>query len=209
MNAITDTTWLSIANGKLSGKGSCTINGERKSDLLSILDATEPSKYKDLLGNFLQFTSNKFQGLSVTTTDPELIDKPFTLKYEFEIPDYVTTNAGLNYVNLNVERLYQKVSIKPDRIQPFETDFSFTHSFVSILELPEGTKASVLPEALAYEHPRFTFHSSYSQQGNRIILNSVIRIDYLLIKGDDLQGFREMLILMNKAYSKSIVLNKI
>lgn len=209
INAITDTTWLSISNSKLSGRGSSTLNGERKSDLLSILDATEPSKYKELLGNFLQFTSNKFQGLSVTTSDQELIDQPFTLNYEFEIPDYVTTNAGLSYVNLNVERIYQKVSIKPDRTQPFETDFSFTHSFVSILDLPEGTKASALPEALAYEHPLFSFHSSYSQQGNRIILNSTITVDYLLIKGDDLQGFREMLILMNKAYSKSIVLNKI
>jgi hypothetical protein len=111
-------------------------------------------------------------------------------------------------VNLNVERFMNDIQLKSDRWIPVELETPFIHRFISILQIPENSVAGNLPETMEYNYPKFNFRQQYSLKGNTVILTTEIMANCQLISGEEIAKFREMLIALNKAYKKSIVLTK-
>jgi hypothetical protein len=207
-NLSIDTAWLKVDNGVLTGKGKAVFTGERKADLLSAFDGVDSTIYKDKLSRVIPMASNKFAFAAVSLSDLKQVGQPFLIAYDFTLPDYITTNQGSYYINLNIERFMNDVQIKPDRWMPVDVETPFVHRFVSVLEIPENMALSTLPEPSSYEHTGFSFRQQYARSGNSVVVTTEIRVNSQLISGDDLKGYREMLAVMKQAYVKSIVLTK-
>lgn len=207
-NTSIDSVWISIDNGILKGKGVATITGEEKSDILGSFEGVDSLKYKNLLNKLIPKASNKCNYTAASVSDLKNIDQPVTITYDFELPDYITSNNGSTYVNLNVERFMNDIQLKPDRWIPVELETPFIHRFISILQIPENSVAGNLPETMEYNYPKFNFRQQYSLKGNTVILTTEIMANCQLISGEEFAKFREMLIALNKAYKKSIVLTK-
>jgi hypothetical protein len=82
------------------------------------------------------------------------------------------------------------------------------HRFVCTLQIPDNFIVSSLPEPILFENPHFGFRQHYSRNGNSIMLTSEITTDCQLIEGQEISRYRDMLIALNKAYKKAIVLTK-
>jgi hypothetical protein len=208
-NTITDSVRIFQDAGKLTGHAVSRINGELKAGFISRFESSTPEKYKDLIPGLYDFASNKFQASNVQMTDLNLIDQPLTISFDFELPDYTTSFNGAVYINLNVERLFSEMILKPGRTTPFESASCFSHTLVCILEIPAGMKMTAIPETASFSHPKFGFHTQYARLDNQVILTTEITVNFLTISGKEVDEFRNMLSILNKAYLKSIVLNKI
>ncbi len=208
-NTINDTIRIKQDAGKLTGQVVSHVNGELKARLISRFESAEPARYNEMIPGFFEFSSNKFQASNVKISDLNLIDQPLTLTFELELPDYTTTHNESTYINLNVERSFRDIIIKPDRNTPFETESCFRHTFVCILEIPAGMKVLSIPDPVSFSNPKFGFNTTYSRLSNQIILSTEITINFLTISGSDVDELRKMITSLNKAYLKSIVMNKI
>jgi hypothetical protein len=208
-NTITDTVRIIQNAGKLTGHAVSRINGELKARFISLFESSEPEKYKELIPGLYEFASNKFQASNVLVSDLNLVDQPLTIAFDFELPDYTTSHNEAIYVNLNVERLFQEIILKPGRSTPLETETCYSHTLVCILEIPDGMKMVSIPDTASFSHPKFGFHTRYTRISNQVILTTEITVNFLTIAGGEVDEFRYMLASLNKAYLKSIVLNKI
>lgn len=207
-NLSTDTVWMSIENGILQGKGTVRFTGEKKSEMLHYFDGIDSAKYKDVLNRQIPMASNKFNYTSAKVSDVHNMDQPFTITYDFTLPDYITSNNGSIYVNLNIEKYMYDEQIKADRWIPFEINTPFIHRFVSMVKIPENIVVGSLPEISSFSDSKFSFSQQYSTRDGFVILTSEITADFQLLAGEEIQEFRKMLVAMNKAYIKSIVLTK-
>lgn len=208
-NVTTDTVWVNIKNGLLNGKGTSSFTGEFMSNTLARFEGVDSTKYNMVLNKLIPKASNKCKYTSAKVSDRHNLDQPATVNYDFELPDYITSNNGSSYINMNLERYLNDVQLKADRWIPIETETPFMHRFVCILQIPGNTTVGSLPEASSYKQPGFSFSQQYSREGNTIILTTEITADGRIIEGPDIGRFREMLLELNKAYKKSIVLTKI
>ena len=66
-----------------------------------------------------------------------------------------------------------------------------------------------MPENQSYEHEKFGFEIKYIHNNNLIVCNTKLRADFLLLEGEALQQFRQMLHKLQTAYRKSLVFEKI
>jgi hypothetical protein len=65
-----------------------------------------------------------------------------------------------------------------------------------------------LPEPSSYTHQKFSFKQEYKELNGRVILETQIVINFLVVEGEDMQLFREMITRLNKSYLQSIALQK-
>lgn len=207
-NISTDTVWMNIENGVLKGKGIVSFTGEKKSEMLHYYDGIDSVKYKDVLNGRIPMASNKFNFTSAKVSDLHNPDQPFTVSYEFTLPDYLTSNNGSIYVNLNIEKYMNEIQLTADRWIPVDLQTPFIHRFVSLVKIPQNTVVGSLPEISSFIASRFSFKQQYTTNSDYVILSSEITADFQILAGEEIQEFRKMLVAMNKAYTKSIVLTK-
>jgi hypothetical protein len=207
-NISTDTVWMDIENGVLKGKGTVWFTGEEKSEMLHYFDGIDSTKYKDVLNGQIPMASNKFNYTSAKVSDLHNPDQPFTATFDFTLPDYITSNNGSIYVNLNIEKYMYDEQIKADRWIPLEINTPFIHRFVSLVKIPENTVVGNFPEINSFSDPKFSFKQQYTTTPGFVILTCEIAANFQILTGEDIQQFRKMLVAMNKAYTKSIVLTK-
>jgi hypothetical protein len=207
-NISTDSVWMNLENGVVTGKGIATFTGELKAEMLASFDGVDSTKYKDVLIRKIPMASNKFTYNAASISDPHNPDQPFKIKYDFTLPDYITSNNGSVYVNLNIEKYMNDIQLKADRWIPVDLQTTFIHRFVSVFKIPDNMVIGSLPETNSFGNSGFSFNQNYVKTENTIMLTSEIVADFQLLAGDEIKQFREKLALMNKAYVKSIVLTK-
>jgi hypothetical protein len=208
-NISIDSVWMSFENGLLKGNGVASFTGELKTDLLASFEGVDSTKYKNLLNRLIPMASNKFTYTAAAVSDLQKLDQPLTVAYNFELPDYITSNNGSIYVNLNIERYLSDIQLKADRWIPVDIETPFIHRFISVLKIPENTVVGNLPETSSYSNSKFSFNQEYTRTGNSILLSTEIMANFqLLTSVDEIKQFREMLGLLNKSFVKSIVLTK-
>jgi hypothetical protein len=199
---------MKIENGVLKGKGIVRFTGEKKSEMLHYYDGIDSSKYKDVLNGKIPMASNKFSYTSAKVSELHNPDQPFIASYAFTLPDYITSNNGSIYVNLNIEKYMNEIQLTADRWIPVDLQTPFIHRFVSLVKIPQNTVVGSLPEISSFTHSRFNFKQQYTTNADYVILTSEIMADFQILAGKEIQAFRKMLVAMNKAYTKSIVLTK-
>lgn len=75
--------------------------------------------------------------------------------------------------------------------------------------MPQDYKLLSMPENQSYEHENFGFEIKYPLQNNIIVCDTKLRADFLMLEGETLNQFRQMLHKLQSAYRKSLVLEKI
>jgi len=207
-NITTDTVWVNINNGILNGKGASSFTGEYMSNTLATFEGVDSSKYNNILNKLIPKASNKCKYTASKVSDLHNLDQPVKVTYGFEIPDYITSNNGSSYINMNIDRFLNDVQLKADRWVPVEVGTPMIHRFVCILQIPENTTVGSLPETSSLKYPDFSFRQQYSRKGNFIILDREVTLKGQIFEGVEIGRFREMLVELNNTYKKSIVLTK-
>jgi hypothetical protein len=207
-NAVYDSLSISLRGDTVRGKGFARFEGESKADIIYEFEGKDTSLWKDVVMRHLQMASNKTNIRSVKISNIYDIDAPFTIEYDFNLPDYLIKTRQNTYINLYLDRYLQKLIIREDRWMPLESEMTLDHSFICSMQIPGGLKVNQLPDGSAYDHPGFSFREKYSGDTGRIVLSSKVTINFQVIDGPDLNAFREMLSLLNHNYSRTLPLEK-
>ena len=207
-NAIYDSLSISLQGDTVRGRGYARFEGESKADIIYEFEGKDSSTWKEIVMRHLPMASNKTSIRSVRISNIYDIDAPFTIEYDFNLPDYLIKTKQNTYINLYLDRFLQKLNVREDRWMPLESEMTLDHSFVCSMEVPGGLRVNQLPDGTAYNHPGFSFKEKYSGDAGRVVLSSKVTINFQVIDGPDLNAFREMLSLLNHNYSRTLPLEK-
>jgi transglutaminase-like putative cysteine protease len=209
-NARTDTVWMRIeANNDVVGKGSMTVNGYEKIDLMFALDAKREKEKRDYFKNYLEKGTNKFVIDSLHYFGLSQRDGGFSLQYNYTIGGYAHRNGDDIYANMQLDKGYVNFLLDTaDRTTPYEIEYQFSDKHITILELPEGYNAACLPPDARYENAKFGFEITYRQEGNKIIAIKKIWVKTLLINPSDFVQWNEFIAALTKACSENVTLRK-
>ena len=101
-----------------------------------------------------------------------------------------------------------KTHIK-DRKFSKKIDHKFKKKFVTTFKIPEGYKASDIPEELAYDNEKFGFKISYSKEGNVITQHKLIYVNTLSVDNSEFEIWNDFIQSLTRAYKKSITIERI
>jgi hypothetical protein len=130
-------------------------------------------------------------------------------EYKFYLPDYLTSNHDVAYINLNLDRFLSGTNIADDRWMPVEIKNTKKHIFICTFKIPEGNEVRDIPKNSSYENKLFGYEHSYKVSSNEIKVKTVVTLNFQVIEDDEMAQFREMLTQLYSNYIKSIPIYKI
>lgn len=201
-----DTIRLSIDKDLLVGYGKSIMEGEMKINTVDQFEGKDKTKQITFWAGSVSSTSDKLFVRRLEMSDLNEINKPLNVDFEFQMPDYIVRQNNQMYVNMNIERELSQLDVKNDRALPIEVEFKKEHQITYCLNIPENMHVSYLPNSSVFDHPCFGFSHTYKQIDNEIYLTFKLYLNTLLIEGNDISRFREMLGNLKKAYRQTIIL---
>lgn len=206
-NQIIDTSWISLENGKIKGKGVSRITGYDKISLTYSLVKNVNDQSK-VLRSYCEKGNNKFLIDSYKIHHLNDKDQNLILDYEFNIDNYAKQAGDELYINLNLDKHNQNQSIKKNRVHPFDFEYGNKNTGIVILNIPKGYKINYIPENIFVSHPEFGFSIVYKKKGNSIEMTRTSYSNLLMLDSSHFENWNAMIKELNKAYADVVVLKK-
>jgi Transglutaminase-like enzymes, putative cysteine proteases len=208
-NIIIDSVWVHIEHDTLAGHGLTYLCGESKTDLIAAFVNSETKDYPKMFSQFLPKPTNKFSINSINFSRLENTKDTLKVTYAFTFPNYISNHNDKYYINLNLDRLYQDATIKPNREIPIEIEYPLERISVCTVSIPDNYESPILPEPISFTDSLFEFSVSYNLSKRAITLTKNVKMYPLLIYPKSFENYRTFLNKLNSAYMQTIVFRKI
>ena len=211
-NATNDHSVLTLDGGTgLSGTGQVEMTGYAKVDQSYALDGLDRVQEPKYVKALLERGNNKFFVDKYAVQNLTARDQPLRLTYDYRVQDYVQKLDDELYVNLSLER-----PLAHDRLDslvrhlPRVGDFAHTDHARTELVVPAGYEVSYLPPAAQAGDAAgpLRFAISYERQGDRIIQNRELTVNYLLLPPGQFGQWNKVVDKLGAAYREVVILKK-
>jgi len=188
-----------------------SLTGYEKVDFISDYTYKKGDKTEEeYLNTTLALGNNKTNYINITKDNFDNKNTPLVLKYNLNIDSYAKSVANKTFINLDIDRTLSQSKIDiEDRKFSKKIDHKFKKKFVTTFKIPEGYKASDIPEELAYDNEKFGFKISYSHEGNVITQHKSIYINTLSVDNSEFETWNDFIQSLTRAYKKSITIERI
>jgi transglutaminase-like putative cysteine protease len=204
-----DASVLTLDGTTLRGTGKLSMAGYTKvtqSYGLDGLDRTDEPKYIKAL---LERGNNKFFVDKYSITNLDARDQPLSISYDYRLQDYVQQVDDEVYVNLNLERPYATDRIdSTTRKLPRYNEYAHTDHTRTELVVPDGYEVSYLPPTAQAQGDALGFKVSYERQGNKIIQDRELYVNYLLLQPQQFGSWNKVVGKLGSAYREVVILKK-
>ena len=208
-NTVIDSCFIKIEDNSITGKGTSSYEGYPKTYLFSYLEGKDKKEDLEVFYKHeLEKGNNNFMVHSITEFNKFKYEKPFIVNYSFDIPNYAKSTKEDIYINLNFDKYIS--SLKPEKEEKEELEHKFKSKRIIHLELeiPEGYNINYLPENLDLTNDLFQSSITYKKQGNKIIYNQEIILDFIRLSPKEVIKFRTFIKNIEKTYKEVVVLSK-
>jgi len=207
-NRIIDSTWLEINDHEMVGRIKRVLTGYFAMNMRSRLMYTSHTDLLERMRGTFNRGSNKFQldSFYIGKTDaPDTV----VLNATFRLPDYAKKIADEWYLNLNLFKFYVDEEIDyPKRKMPIDYDYKSMRTYVTMLKLPDGWKASDIPENKSFHNAVWGFDINYDTKKNYVVLTQEFDNDHLMLTYDQFEPFNKVLENLYPQYKKTLTLSK-
>lgn len=202
---------IRIENNLVKVDETRSLTGYEKVEFISDYTYKKGDKTEEeYLNTTLALGNNKTNYINITKDNFDNKNTPLILKYNLNIDNYAKSVANKTFINLDIDKTLSqsKIDIK-DRKFSKKIDHKFKKKFVTTFKIPEGYKASDIPEELAYDNEKFGFKISYSKEGNVITQHKLIYVNTLSVDNSEFEIWNDFIQSLTRAYKKSITIERI
>ncbi|MBD2770466.1 DUF3857 domain-containing protein [Hymenobacter sp. BT664] len=204
-----DRSVLTLDGTVLRGTGKLSLAGYSKVDQsygLDGLDRTDEPKYVKAL---LERGNNKFFVDHYSIANLDVRDQPLSISYDYRLQDYVQQVDDEVYVNLSLERPYatDRIDVATRKL-PRYNEFAHTDHTRTELVVPAGYEVSYLPPSAQAQGEALGFKVSYERQGNKIIQDRELYVNYLLLQPAQFGDWNSVVTKLGNAYREVVILKK-
>lgn len=205
-NVKSDSSFYSLKDGSIIGAGSMTISGFPK--VFNSYNMIKSSKkgLDDFMTKFMGRGNNKFFLDDYQISNLDDLEEPINVSYKFRVQDYYRKIGNKIYFNMNLVKSLTDKIIDDEREQPIENEFKYIHKNTSVLQIPYNYVVKHLPDNVSYKNDLFGFDIKYTQQGDKIILDKQLYVDYLMLEKDQFELWNEGIKKLSDSYRDALIL---
>ena len=205
-NEINEQVKLSIVKDKLVGNGSIVYNGFNRSNTLSrIGDLTSKNRFEIIKALVIK-GNNKFNLNEFSEENIKDRDKPYQINYSFDLNNYLIKVDKEIYVNLFLDKLYEKLTIEKDRIAAYEFEFLTLTNSEYQLDIPQNCTVKYLPKNFNLDNDYLKADFIYEVKNNKLFLNVYMKQKKLLLNKNDFEPWNETIKKIKSNYTETIIL---
>jgi len=209
-NSMVDTTTISFIDNGIKGHEKVTYYGYQGEDVYNSLLYRDENETKDFVKTRMGKASNKFilGNYTITRVNPE--ENIANISADFEIPGYGKKLGDEYYINLNLEKIFEKQVIDTvKRKIPFEIEYNSSTNECHILEIPKGYEVSYLPKDFSFDNDLASIKISYKVIDGKVIASQEAKCKKLMIDPSEFEEWNKGMSSVQLQYKESVVLKKI
>ena len=205
-NEIKEEIQLKILNNKLVGKGKMMMHGfNRSHTLASIGDASNKTRF-EMIKELVLKGNNKFNLKEYSEEDLQDRDKPYGIAFNFDIENYIVKVDKEIYINLFLDKIYDKMSIEKERVSKYEFDYLTYFNTKYELEIPQNCTVKYLPKNFALDNELLKADFVYEMQNNTVTLNIQFKLKKILLDTVDFKLWNETIKKIKSNYTETLIL---
>jgi Domain of Unknown Function with PDB structure (DUF3857)/Transglutaminase-like superfamily len=205
-NEIIETVKISINKDKLEGSGKIEFNGYNRSHILAqIGDVANKTRF-DMIKSLVVKGNNKFSLKDYTEENITDRDKPYIVKYNFDLENYIIKVDKEIYVNLFLDKLFEKSVVEKDRVSKFEFDYLTAVNNQYEFEIPKNCTVKHIPENLTIDNELLKVNFTFQIKNKSIYLNIQLKQKKMVLDNKDFELWNQTIHKLEKNYTETIIL---
>lgn len=209
-NRMVDTTTISFTDGGIKGHENVTYYGYQGEDVYNSLLYRDEKETKDYVKTRMGKASNKFilGNYAITSINPD--ENTVNISADFDIPGYGKKIGNDYYINLNLEKIFEKQVIDTNKRKvPLEIEYNYLINEYHVLEIPKGYKVSYLPKDFTYDNDMVAIKILYKIVDGKVIAEQEGKTKKLMIYPADFAEWNKEMNAVQSQYKESVMLEKI
>lgn len=208
-NVMTDTTYISFTDNGIKGHENVTYYGYDGEDVYGTLMYSNEEETKDYVKKRMGKASNKFilGNYTITRVNPE--ENIANIAADFEIPGYGKKIGDEYYINLNLEKIFEKQVIDTvKRKVPLEIEYNSVINECHILQIPKGYTVNYLPKDFSFDNNLASIKISYKVADGNVIATQEGKMKKIMINPEDFDEWNKDMAGVQLQYKEAVVLKK-
>lgn len=207
-NEIHEVINLTLDKEKITGSGTVSFNGYSRTNLLSQLgDASNKIRFEMIKSQVLM-GNNKFLLKEYAESNVTDRDKPYIIDFKFELDDYAIQVDKELYINLFMDRIYEKSTPEPDRKLPLEMDYLTAFNVTYNLQIPQNYAVKHIPENFSMDNAVMKADIKYTVNAGTVVLEGKIQVKKILLEKTDFPLWAESIKKLKSAYTQTLILTE-
>ncbi len=209
LNTVRDSTFITLDDSRLSGKGRLVASGYDKIEIVKNLKYVDHEKWKKFFAADFPKGNNKMQLDTIILNGYENKEGMLSVDYAYCVPGYVNQTKTTAYLNMFLDKYaFGDPVVIGERKSDIFIEYKNIRSYVVVLDIPKGWKLDHLPGNTVYSGEKFGFDVSYSSNVNSVYLKYNVYVNALSIGKNDFTDWNDCLKKLKKSYNESIILSK-
>jgi hypothetical protein len=207
-NEVRENVKLTIDKDKLAGSGKIEFRGYTRSNILAAIgDATNKTRF-EMIKSVVLKGNNKFNLNNYTEENIKDRDKPYAINFDFNLDNYIVKVDKEIFINLFLDKPYEKLTIEKDRLSKFEFDYLHFNNAQYELEIPKNCTVKYLPKNFKIDNDLMFADFSYETKDNKLYLNIKTKLKKLLLEKSDFEVWNETVKKLKSNYTETIILSE-
>lgn len=206
INEISDTIFLQVDNTTIKGKVRGNFSGNTRFRIKNILSTDDDQEKKKRLQNSLQLGNNKFSITEYHADEKQESTNTLTLNYQFFLDNYATKYEQQLFINMNLDRSFSHYKLSNTQPYAFKFNHTIALNRTYLLELPENTTVSYMPENKTFESGKCSFSCSYEADSTTLTYRYNVTVDQFLFNEKDYEAWQEFIKNIDNVHNESIIL---
>ena len=192
---------------KIVGDAVLKLKGFSKTSLVSsIKHSIETEKnLKEYLSRFIE----NINTTNIEIKNDDLTQTPLEIKHSFDLEKWVKKmdNQIIFKPILFFPFSNNRIDVEK-RKAPMEFDFEKSYNFQYDIVIPEGYSVEYKPDNYEFSNPLLNAKITYTQQGNKLVVNQEIKVNTLLVEKKQFADWNTAVKSITKQYNQNIILSK-
>lgn len=204
-----DSIQFIIKEGNIFAKGNSSYSGFLKETFTrEYKDARKNSK-EEVVSSWLETGNNKFKLNASKINGLASNDSELQIKYEFELPNYVTSVEDELFINFNFDQFLKNDYLElGKRKNPKQNQYLYNINQTISYSISDNYELLKVPDNESYHTDHFGFEIKYEKNDKMITLLKNIYLNDLLITKETFPEYNSMIDKISKAYKAVVVLKK-
>lgn len=208
-NLMLDSTFITLTDAGIKGVEKVNYYGYFGEDIYNSLMYKDDKETKVYINSRMGKASNKFLLGNYVVNKINPGENIINITADFEVPGYSKKAGNEYYINLNLEKLFERQVIDTTKRKvPKENEFKYTIKEYHILEIPVGYTVSYKPENFTFSNSLVDINITYEIKNGKIISLQEFRNKKLMVYPSDFAEWNKAIKAVQPQYKETVVLEK-
>jgi hypothetical protein len=205
-NTIDETLKVTLDQNTIKGSGTISFNGLARTNAIRFVGNQTSKARLESVKNLIIKGNNKFNLKNYKEHNFTDKDESYTIDFDFDLDNYLIKAGSDSYLNLFLDKPFEKITIEKNRKSMYEFDILIRQSYNIEFEVPADKKLTYIPKNASLDNELLKYDITYTQKDNKLMLHFMIESKKILLEQDDFELWNQTIKDLKSHYNEMIVI---